>query len=174
MIRARALVSSCCGASFLRLQPVGSGKRREAQHTSELAIGGAAKRSDRLRVVAPTDFSLPDDWAFREGVPATREECKGSARPCPYVKCRYHLWLHEADARPGRRHEQGGAPASALRPVTSRTCALDVVAEGAHTYAEIGELLGISDEGARIIAEKAIAKLNQLGYKLDDLLAAQE
>lgn len=153
---------------------MGDRKRLEAHHTSELAIGGKAKRTPALRVMQPpTDFALPADWELEPGVPSSRGAC-GEARPCPHLKCRYHLWLHEADARPGRRHEQGGAPASSLRPSTSTTCALDVADAGQHTFAEIGKLLGITDEGARVIMEKARAKIEALGYTLADLLSMQD
>lgn len=79
-----------------------------------LAIGSspATKRANkisrkahrkRLPIYQP---SLPvDDSGFadlaREGVPKTRGECP-VVRPCPYVRCRHHLFLVDADTRAGR------------------------------------------------------------------------
>jgi hypothetical protein len=147
-------------------------------HSTELELGGRGRRSSNLRVLEP--LALPDDWEMKPGVPPTRAACKGAPRPCPYVHCRHHLWLTEASARPGRRHVQaeGGAPESTLQPYTSASCALDI-AENPHgrdsrnqlTYGDVGAYFGVSDERARIIAEKALAKLKLLGYTLDDLLA---
>jgi len=144
-----------------------------AQHAGELAIGGKAKRSPNLRLYSAGELALPEDWEIKPGVPATRGDCRDGPRPCPYLRCRFHLWLQEAEARPGRRHlqERGGAPASALQPHTRMTCALDIAESGEKlTYAEIGALFGVSDERARVIAEKALAKLERLGYTAEDLM----
>lgn len=149
-------------------------KREDAHHVTSHELGGKARRSPNLRTLTPQPLELPEDWEMRAGVPATRAACGEVQRPCPHVKCRMHLWLVEAESRPGRRHDKGGAPATELRPSTQASCALDVadtVPQGSTmTFSEVGELLGIGDEGARKIFESAKAKIESLGYTLEELL----
>lgn len=148
---------------------------REAHHVVPHEIGGRARRSPNLRTLAPQPLELPEDWELRDGVPASRAECGSGPRPCPYSQCRHHLWLVEAESRPGRRHQNGGAPATELRPTTQATCALDVAASVPRgevmTFGDVGELLGIGDEGARKIYESAMKRLRSLGYTQDELEA---
>lgn len=66
--------------------------------------------------------------------PATRGECEDGERPCPHVRCRYHL-----------EH-------------ATETCALDVADEGPKTFAAIGELMGLTRVRVFQIATAAIAK----------------
>lgn len=147
--------------------------KRDAQHATELELGGKARRSPNLRVLEPLE--LPSDWEMRKGVPATRADCASIPRPCPYVQCRYHLWLTEAESRPGRRwHDKGGAPKSELQATTMRSCALDIADTGEKlNYAEIGKLFGVSDERARMIFESARHKVAALGYTMEDLLGPE-
>lgn len=151
--------------------------KREAEHSNAgAAIAGKARRSPNLRTLPPDQhrFELASDWELRQGVPKTRAECCSGPRPCPYVSCRYHLWLQEAESRPGRRHAKGGAPTSAIRPSTMASCALDVADTGEQlTFGELGVLFGISDEAVRKVFEKAQQKLEDLGYKFEDLFAPE-
>ena len=80
--------------------------------------------------------------------PQTRAECPTG--PCPWVSCRYHLYLDV-----GRRGElilnQPGKEPDELE----ETCALDLAERGPMTLAEIGELLSVSREAVRQIEELA-------------------
>lgn len=115
---------------------------------------GAPKRSPQLRVFS--EYSLSEDWEVLPGVPHTRGDCP-KVRPCPHVKCRYHLWLVEGESMPGRRREFA-APASDFHPWSNVTCALDV-AESKATPTEVAQMLGMSDRQVRRIIERALAKL---------------
>lgn len=98
----------------------------------------------RLRVIGGTTIEL------RDGVPKTRGDCKDGPRPCPYVRCRYHLWLSTTDEH---WNSPSGKP---QRPTTLEprwlesplpsSCALDVADDVARTgkkldYAQIGKLM---------------------------------
>lgn len=141
----------------------------DASHVHESQLGG---RKQSLPVIR--ELELPDDWEMKPGRPP-RSQCKTGPRPCPYVECRYHNWLVDAESRPGRRHHraEGGAPLAEINPVTMTTCALDVAEKPGRPklmpFDEIGELLGVTDERARQLNERAIAKLKRLGYTVEEL-----
>lgn len=79
--------------------------------------------------------------------PKTRAECIGAERPCPWVGCRYHLYLDV-------NHETGSIkfnyPDRDVDEIP-QTCALDVADHGGATLEEIGAFLGITRERARQI-----------------------
>jgi hypothetical protein len=92
--------------------------------------GNTPRRSSRLRVLnARGELFEP-----KPGLPpGGRDECKSGERPCPYVRCKYHLWLVEGRDRPGRRYAEGVGqrPQTTLEPrwlewPTPPCCALDV------------------------------------------------
>ena len=77
----------------------------------------------RLRVVGGT-------IELRDGVPATRGDCKDGPRPCPYVRCRYHLWLSTTDEHwnspTGKPQRPTTLEPRWLETPLPPTCALDV------------------------------------------------
>lgn len=85
---------------------------------------------------------IPDGWEIKRGVPPTRAECENGPRPCPWVNCRYHLWLVEGRDMPGRRYGSK-TPPSELRPASPHTCALDIT--GPLSVKEIAERMGCSE-----------------------------
>jgi hypothetical protein len=87
--------------------------------------------------------------------PHQRIECGQIERPCPYVGCRYHLYL---DVR------SSGAIAETWPTrepwELASTCSLDVADEGAQTLDQVAELLGgVSRERVRQIEVVALRKL---------------
>jgi hypothetical protein len=89
--------------------------------------------------------------------PVTRADCEGIARPCPWVSCRYNLYLDVADNGsvkinfPGR--EPGDMPATG-------SCVLDVadrVAQGdTVSLEEVGKLMNLGIERVRQISSLAL------------------
>jgi hypothetical protein len=123
-------------------------------------------RSPRLRVVQPVQ--LPPDWEMQPGVPATRADCVGGPRPCPFVSCSQHLWLRLQSEQPGNP-KAGKQGATTLRPSSAHSCALDVADRGAMSIDEIAEAFGMHHSRVRQIAEGAILKL----FSVDPVLAAK-
>jgi hypothetical protein len=83
-------------------------------------------------------------------------------RPCPYVGCRYNLFL---DVNPRNGTIKFNFPG--LEPdemVTS--CVLDVADEGGTTLEVVGSCFNVTRERIRQIEVKALARLEVLGVKL--------
>ena len=114
-----------------------------------------ARRS--LPVVEPTPVMLPDDpllAAMGQALvepkpvsltrPRSRAECAGGVRPCPWVSCRYHLYLDVRADGVLRVNFPDKEPDEL--PIS---CALDVAGDGPRTLDAIAGLMGMSKERAR-------------------------
>jgi hypothetical protein len=92
--------------------------------------------------------------------PKTRSECANGPRPCPYVSCRYHLFLDVTEtgsitfSRPGVEVDE-----------LEHSCALDVAESGELELRKVGALMGISHGRVDQIAERAFRRLLARGFK---------
>lgn len=87
------------------------------------------------------------DLFWPPSMPRTRGDCRDGPRPCPWVRCRYHLAL---DVK-----EESGAitlnfPSKELSQL-KETCALDVAERGGVEPSTIGALMNVSAERVRQI-----------------------
>jgi hypothetical protein len=112
-------------------------------------------------VVYGAELSDKVDWPAGVTRPRTRGECRGGPRPCPFVGCRYHLFLEVVSSGHALRLPRGLAvPPEALPPEAS--CALDLAearADEGYTLEEIAELLGVTRERVRQVQDIALRKM---------------
>lgn len=96
--------------------------------------------------------------------PATRGECLAMDRPCPYVGCKWHLYL---DVTP-----RGGLTLNFphLEPhELAETCALDVADLGGSTLEDVGELMNLTGERVRQVEKAAREKLEGIAQHATEL-----
>lgn len=99
-----------------------------------------------------------EGFAIRSERPRHRAECPGY-RPCPYVSCRYHLYLDVT--RRGRLRLNFPKTAVADLDIS---CALDLAEKGPKTLEQIGHIMGgISRERVRQIEQAALNALRAHG-----------
>lgn len=102
--------------------------------------------------------SRADLAGFAYDRPEKREDCLHgafAARPCPFVACRYHLYL-EVNPRSGsiRTNFAGLEPWE-----LPETCALDVAERGGVTLEEVGTWLNLTRERVRQLEAAALGRL---------------
>ncbi|MFU8807385.1 MAG: sigma factor-like helix-turn-helix DNA-binding protein [Bradymonadaceae bacterium] len=91
-----------------------------------------------------------------EGIrPQDRSECRTAERPCPYVSCKYHLYL---DVNPHTGSIKLNFPGLEVWEL-SETCSLDVADRGGITLEEVGELLNLTRERIRQVEATGLEKL---------------
>ena len=105
--------------------------------------------------------------AFEQFRPRSRGECKNAQRPCPWVSCKYHLYL---DIVPQSGSIKMNFPDLEVWEMTE-TCALDVADRGGITLEDVGTLLNLTRERIRQVERSGIDKLRlALGDDADDAL----
>lgn len=93
--------------------------------------------------------------------PRTRSDCEAGPRPCPYVGCRYHLYLTVQDGGnlkinfPYLRVDE-----------LEQSCTLDLAAEGGMTMEAVGEALNLTRERVRQIEVTALEKARKRAESL--------
>ena len=92
--------------------------------------------------------------------PTTREDCRTAERPCPYISCKYHLYL---DVNPETGSIKINFPDLDVWEM-SETCALDAADRGGITLEEVGELLNLTRERIRQVEVYGLEKL-RTGYE---------
>lgn len=90
--------------------------------------------------------------------PRTRGDCADGPRPCPWVSCRFHLYLDVKPSGAIRYNRPDIAPDELER--MPETCALDVADRGGHSFAAIGSLYDLTRERIRQIVERALVRLS--------------
>jgi hypothetical protein len=100
--------------------------------------------SNIIRYPRPKRFPRPK-------MPKTRGGCEDLPRPCPFVRCKYNLFL---DIERGRVKTYGDNPLE-----MERSCALDEAEKGGLKLDEICDIYGLSRERIRQIVEHALRKM---------------
>lgn len=91
--------------------------------------------------------------------PQTREECRGTARPCPFVGCRHNLYL---DINPQTGSIKLNRPD--LEPwemPAEASCSLDVAERGGLTLEEVSARMNFTRERARQVEVHGLLHLRQ-------------
>lgn len=87
--------------------------------------------------------------------PRTRADCSNVVRPCPWVSCKYHLYL---DVSPSSGAITFNRPD--LEPhELAESCSLDVAERGGLTLDAVGHVLSLTRERIRQIEIKNFSKL---------------
>lgn len=122
-------------------------KRRSRARARTISIRRLSKAElNRGRELYPeTDY-----WK-----PRSRSECKDMERPCPFVSCKYHLYI---DVHPVRGSIKLNFPDLEIWEMTE-TCALDVADRGGITLEEVGEIMNLTRERVRQVETAGLARL---------------
>ena len=120
----------------------------------------ARARTISIRRLSKTELNLgrmmyPEEQYWR---PQSRGECADMERPCPFVSCKYHLYI---DVHPVRGSIKVNFPDLEVWEMTD-TCALDIADRGGITLEEVGEIMNLTRERVRQVETQGLSKLESL------------
>jgi hypothetical protein len=89
------------------------------------------------------------------GRPKVRGDCAEGERPCPYVSCKYNLYV---DVNPRTGSVKMNFPDKELWEL-AETCALDVADRQGITLEEVGVIMNLTRERVRQLEMRGLTKL---------------
>ncbi|HTJ17793.1 MAG TPA: sigma factor-like helix-turn-helix DNA-binding protein [Steroidobacteraceae bacterium] len=124
--------------------------RRLSRPVRKITIGTRITLEEKRRLFVDGEQYEP------HSKPRLRSECVDGARPCPFVSCRYHLFLDVT--------RNGGLTLNYpdLEPdQLLESCCLDVADRGGATLEIVGEVLNLTRERARQLEEILLERLRK-------------
>jgi hypothetical protein len=94
--------------------------------------------------------------------PRYRWQCEAVSRPCPFVSCKYHLYLDVVGDDAILFNQAGREPWE-----MQETCALDLASKGGMTREKVGEILNVSQQAVEQMERKVRYELRKTRKKLD-------
>ncbi|MBN2693564.1 DNA-binding protein [bacterium] len=98
-----------------------------------------------------------EEWNIER--PEIREHCENGIRPCPFVGCKYHLYLDVNKENGSIKFNFPDLEFDELE----ETCSLDIIKKGDTTLDAIGKHMNLTRERVRQIEAVAIEKLTNSG-----------
>lgn len=125
----------------------GRRKRRSRSRAHTISIRRLSKTElNRGR----EQFPESDYWR-----PQMRGDCADMERPCPFVACKFHLYI---DVHPVRGSIKINFPDVEVWEMTD-TCALDIADRGGITLEEVGQIMNLTRERVRQLETQGLARL---------------
>ena len=129
-----------------------SGSRRRKGKKGPRRSKTLATRRLTKDEVKQVDKTLVD---FEDLRPHFRSDCRSGTRPCPFVSCKFHLYL---DIHPETGSIKLNFPDLEVWEMPE-TCALDVAERGGITLEEVGDILNLTRERIRQVEVLGLQKL---------------
>jgi len=127
----------------------GRGRRRRRRRVRARTIAVKRLTKEQLRM-GRILYPETDYWK-----PESRQACTSFERPCPFVSCKYHLYL---DVNPATGSIKLNFPDLEVWEM-EETCALDVADRGGITLEEVGEIMNLTRERIRQVELRGLEKL---------------
>jgi hypothetical protein len=137
------------------LEPAISREQRRSRRKREVRARTISVKRMTKRELEIGRLLYPEDDYDK---PRLRSECAEGPRPCPFVSCKYHLYI-DVSARTGAI--KLNFPDLEVWEL-GESCALDVADRGGTTLEDVGAIMNLTRERIRQVEVKALAKLEAL------------
>lgn len=96
-----------------------------------------------------------DTKMSRPIAPQARADCRGGPRPCPFVSCKFHLFLLVDPKKSTVSHRVEAADIWEM----PFTCALDIAEMGGGEFRRVSRVLNLSEEYTLALHNAAVGKI---------------
>ena len=153
-------------AAEFKAELLQAGGSESEEHFGRRRRARARARTISIRRLSKAELQrgrelYPEESYWR---PQSRQDCVGMERPCPFVSCKYHLYI---DVHPVRGSIKVNFPDLEVWEMTD-TCALDIADRGGITLEEVGQIMNLTRERVRQLETQGLGRL-QGGEGVDHL-----
>jgi hypothetical protein len=124
-------------------------------------LRGKGKRTISLRVLMLEAPAQPT--VIEEQRPRTRGDCVDGPRPCPWVGCKWHLYLDVARTGALILNFPDHEPDELVE-----SCALDLADRGGLILEDVGAIYNVTRERVRQVQDEALEKIRGALYELHE------
>lgn len=139
-------------APALSREQLRSRRKREVRARTELTYRIGKRRLEQIR--SETDYPV-GVWR-----PRTRGDCIDAPRPCPFVSCKWNLYLDVSPRNGALKLNFPDIEPCEMPP--SASCALDVADRGGTTLEDLGAIMNLTRERIRQVEAISLAKIETL------------
>ena len=132
-------------------------ERRSRMRSKTIAMKRLTKEELRISELLPL--------GVEDVMPTSRGECKEGQRPCPWVSCKYHLYL---DVNPDTGSIKLNFPDLEVWEM-QETCSLDVADKAGITLEEVGVIMNLTRERVRQVEVRGLLKLKMNTPNSEDM-----
>jgi len=140
-------------------------RTREVRAKTESMLRLSRRELERGRLLFPRSEDGPR--------PRVRGDCIAGPRPCPYVACRYHLYLDVKKNGAAIKYNFPDLEVGEL----SDSCALDVADNGGNTLEVVAKLMNLVREAEsrakRVVADHLLDKVRARKREADSRVCAR-
>lgn len=152
----QALSAALAAAVAAEPEPDGDAESRRRRRSRARARTISIRRLSKAELNRGRElYPETDYWR-----PSTRGECADMERPCPFVSCKYHLYI---DVHPLRGSIKVNFPDVEIWEMTD-TCALDIAERGGITLEEVGQIMNLTRERVRQLETAGLSKLQSADH----------
>ena len=130
--------------------PLSQRRQRKSKNRPRTIAGRRLSRAE-----IEEGIRLADEMWYDK--PKVRSECVDGPRPCPYVSCKYHLYI---DVNQSTGSIKINFPDQEVWDL-KHSCALDVASQGGSTLEEVGEILNLTRERIRQVEVNGLLQLKE-------------
>src|SRR6195256_2125613 len=135
------------------MPPLDDKPRQRARTMSRKEMARMFRQQAAMGGIDPELQSLMAELAATR--PKVRGDCVAGQRPCPYVSCKYNLYV---DVNPRTGSVKMNFPDKELWEM-NETCALDVADRQGITLEEVGVIMNLTRERVRQLEMRGLSKL---------------
>lgn len=136
---------------------------RNARPRKRRSLTIAQYRSDNVYRATEYERGRLEFPVTEHGRPKTRGECAGVQRPCPFVSCRWHLYLDVLESGALKLNFPDIEPHE-----LEHSCCLDIAERGPHRLEDVGAVMNLTRERVRQTEDAALAKVEAAAAHLQE------